>query len=46
MHVLGEELPEPTRAPKVGEHTDEVLADVLGYDASQVERLRGDGALG
>jgi crotonobetainyl-CoA:carnitine CoA-transferase CaiB-like acyl-CoA transferase len=46
VHVLGEELPEPTRAPKVGEHTDEVLADVLGYDASQVERLHGDGALG
>jgi crotonobetainyl-CoA:carnitine CoA-transferase CaiB-like acyl-CoA transferase len=46
VHVLGEELPEPTRSPKVGEHTDEVLADVLGYDASRVEQLRGDGALG
>jgi crotonobetainyl-CoA:carnitine CoA-transferase CaiB-like acyl-CoA transferase len=46
VHVLGEELPVPTRAPKVGEHTDEVLADVLGYDASRVERLREGGALG
>jgi crotonobetainyl-CoA:carnitine CoA-transferase CaiB-like acyl-CoA transferase len=46
VHVLGEELPVPSRAPKVGEHTDEVLADVLGYDASRVEQLRGDGVLG
>ena len=27
------ELPVPTKAPTVGEHTDEVLTDVLGYDA-------------
>jgi crotonobetainyl-CoA:carnitine CoA-transferase CaiB-like acyl-CoA transferase len=46
VHVLGEELPEPTRAPKVGQHTDEVLSHVLGYDASRIERLRDDGALG
>jgi crotonobetainyl-CoA:carnitine CoA-transferase CaiB-like acyl-CoA transferase len=36
----------PTRAPKVGEHTDEILADVLGYDAARVAQLRESGALG
>jgi len=46
VHVLGEELPVPTRAPKVGEHTDEVLADVLRYDAARVAELRDSGALG
>ena len=46
VHVFGEELPVPTRAPKVGEHTDEVLADVLGYDAARVAELRDAGALG
>ena len=42
----GEELPEPSRAPSVGEHTEEVLTDVLGYDASKVETLRAAGAFG
>jgi crotonobetainyl-CoA:carnitine CoA-transferase CaiB-like acyl-CoA transferase len=46
VHVLGEELPVPTRAPKVGQHTDEVLTDVLGYDESRIRRLHDDGALG
>ena len=46
VHVFGEELPVPARAPKVGEHTDEVLADVLGYDAGRVTELRESGALG
>jgi len=46
VHVLGEELPVPTRAPKVGEHTDEVLTDLLGYDESRIGWLRDDGALG
>ena len=46
MHALGEELPVPTRAPTVGEHTDEVLADVLGYDAARAAELRESGALG
>ncbi len=28
--------------PRLGAHTDEVLRDLLGYDASTIERLRGD----
>jgi crotonobetainyl-CoA:carnitine CoA-transferase CaiB-like acyl-CoA transferase len=39
-------LPVPTRAPAVGEHTDEVLRDVLGYDDARIAALRGAGALG
>ena len=46
VRVLGEDSPEPERAPKVGEHTDEVLASVLGYDASRIAALREGGALG
>ncbi len=29
--------------PLLGEHTDEVLADVLGYDAKRIQELRGAG---
>jgi len=36
----------PTKAPEPGQHTDEVLADVLGYDTERVEKLRSAGALG
>lgn len=46
LKVVGEELPEPTRAPTVGQHTDEVLTDVLGYDGDRVAALRDAGALG
>ena len=46
LHVEGEELPVPTKAPEVGEHTDEVLHDVLGYDDAKVASLRDAGALG
>jgi crotonobetainyl-CoA:carnitine CoA-transferase CaiB-like acyl-CoA transferase len=46
VRVLGEDAPEPERAPKVGQHTEEVLADVLGYDADRIASLRDGGALG
>ena len=32
------------RSPTLGEHTDEVLAEVLGYDDAKIKALRGSGA--
>jgi crotonobetainyl-CoA:carnitine CoA-transferase CaiB-like acyl-CoA transferase len=42
----GEELPAPTPAPGVGQHTDAVLREVLGYDDARIRALREKGALG
>jgi crotonobetainyl-CoA:carnitine CoA-transferase CaiB-like acyl-CoA transferase len=42
----GEALPAPSPAPAVGEHTDAVLREVLGYDAARIRALREKGALG
>jgi benzylsuccinate CoA-transferase BbsE subunit len=33
-----------TRAPKLGEHTDQVLAD-LGYERAEIERLHAAGVV-
>ena len=33
-------------APRLGEHTDQVLADDLGLDAAAIATLRGQGAIG
>ena len=46
VKLMDEELPTPTRAPTVGQHTDEVLTEVLGYDGDRVGALRSAGALG
>jgi crotonobetainyl-CoA:carnitine CoA-transferase CaiB-like acyl-CoA transferase len=46
LHVEGETLPVPTKAPEVGEHTEQVLREVLGYDDAKVASLRDAGALG
>lgn len=40
-----ERLP-PRRAPLLGEHTDEVLADVLGLTDAEIGRLYDDGIVG
>jgi crotonobetainyl-CoA:carnitine CoA-transferase CaiB-like acyl-CoA transferase len=46
LKVLDAEQPVPTKAPTVGQHTGEVLADVLGYDDARIAALRESGALG
>jgi crotonobetainyl-CoA:carnitine CoA-transferase CaiB-like acyl-CoA transferase len=37
--VVGEDLPNPAGAPRLGEHTDDVLGDLLGLDADEIARL-------
>jgi succinate--hydroxymethylglutarate CoA-transferase len=34
-----------TAAPTIGQHTDEVLIDLLGYGSDEVVKLRAQGAL-
>ena len=46
VHFVGEELPEPAIAPTVGEHTEEVLREVLGYGDNKIESFREAGAFG
>jgi formyl-CoA transferase len=36
---------EVARSPLLGEHTDEILKDVLGYSASEVAEIKGSGAI-
>jgi crotonobetainyl-CoA:carnitine CoA-transferase CaiB-like acyl-CoA transferase len=36
----------PAPAPRLGEHTDEILAGLLGYDRARIAALRAAGALG
>jgi crotonobetainyl-CoA:carnitine CoA-transferase CaiB-like acyl-CoA transferase len=46
IKLIGEELPVPAKAPTVGQHTDDVLHEVLGYDDERTASLRAAGALG
>jgi crotonobetainyl-CoA:carnitine CoA-transferase CaiB-like acyl-CoA transferase len=46
VKFIAEELPEPAQAPSVGQHTDRVLKEVLGYDDDKIAGLRSGGALG
>ncbi|HEX7132892.1 MAG TPA: CaiB/BaiF CoA-transferase family protein [Iamia sp.] len=46
LKFLDAPIPEPTMAPTVGQHTDEILGQVLGYDAARIAELRAAGALG
>jgi len=40
------EIRRPRRAPSLGEHTDAILRDVLGYGDSTIARLRSAGVIG
>jgi crotonobetainyl-CoA:carnitine CoA-transferase CaiB-like acyl-CoA transferase len=46
LHFVGEDLPEPAKAPTVGQHTEEVLRSVLGYDDTRIAAARQGGAFG
>ena len=46
VQFVGEELPAPTKAPTIGQHNEQVLSDVLGYDATKFADLKGKGAFG
>ncbi|MEZ5204768.1 MAG: CoA transferase [Acidimicrobiales bacterium] len=46
IKFLDTEVPVPTKAPTVGQHTDEVLRDVLGWDDEKIAAVRATGALG
>ncbi|WP_334143669.1 CaiB/BaiF CoA transferase family protein [Rhabdothermincola sp.] len=46
VKLVGEELPVPTRAPELGEHSDQVLRELLGYDDERIAALRAAGAFG
>jgi crotonobetainyl-CoA:carnitine CoA-transferase CaiB-like acyl-CoA transferase len=46
IKFVGEEMVMPTKAPTVGQHTDEVLRDVLGWDDARIAQARANGTLG
>ncbi|MDQ4060849.1 MAG: CoA transferase, partial [Pseudomonadota bacterium] len=43
---LSDSPTEVTRSPLLGEHTDEILREVLGFNDNQVVEIKGSGALG
>jgi crotonobetainyl-CoA:carnitine CoA-transferase CaiB-like acyl-CoA transferase len=46
IKVLDEDHDPPTKAPDAGQHTDEILSSVLGYDDDRIAELRAGGAIG
>ena len=44
VKIIGEEPLVPSKAPEVGEHTNEILQEILGYDESLIADLRDNGA--
>ena len=46
IKFVDETLPMPTMAPTVGEHTEQVLHDVLGWDDARIAAARAAGASG
>jgi crotonobetainyl-CoA:carnitine CoA-transferase CaiB-like acyl-CoA transferase len=46
VKVVGAAPPALTKAPELGQQTDDVLADVLGRSADEIAALRAAGTLG
>jgi crotonobetainyl-CoA:carnitine CoA-transferase CaiB-like acyl-CoA transferase len=45
FHLAGTTLPEPTAPPELGQHTADVLRDVLGMNEERVKELRQQGVI-
>jgi crotonobetainyl-CoA:carnitine CoA-transferase CaiB-like acyl-CoA transferase len=45
FHIAGTTPPAPTLPPRLGEHTEEVLREVLGLDAERIRELRAKGVV-
>jgi crotonobetainyl-CoA:carnitine CoA-transferase CaiB-like acyl-CoA transferase len=46
IKFVDEELPLPTKAPTVGQHTEDILRSVLGWDDTRIAAARAEGAFG
>lgn len=46
IKLVGEKLPIPTHAPTVGEHSEQVLRETLGYSDEQIAVLRDADVIG
>jgi crotonobetainyl-CoA:carnitine CoA-transferase CaiB-like acyl-CoA transferase len=46
LKFVGEDLPTPAHAPTVGQDTDQVLHDLLGWDEARIAESRARGGLG
>jgi formyl-CoA transferase len=42
---MSDSISEVTRSPLLGEHTDEILTDVLGFKANEIAEIKNSGAL-
>ena len=42
---MTDSISEVKRSPLLGEHTDEILTDVLGFKASEIAEIKNSGAL-
>ena len=45
VKIAGGELATPTKAPNVGQHSDDVLGTTLGYDKAKIKALRESGVV-
>jgi formyl-CoA transferase len=43
---MSDSVSEVKRSPLLGEHTEEILRDVLRFDAKQIAEIKASGALG